>query len=319
MTVRLTSAVLGQAVGSSYTGALESWLLNEGYATTAATVPDAWAEDSDGVLGGAKPSVTVTPTAAVLVGANDAVNLTATGSVVFGTKGGVRTTVALVTADTPAAAATKIDTALAGKADAAIVSGNLTITSNATGPEAYVTVEDGNATVLANLSLVVGQAAHGGDGRPTGASNTGAQADLPANDPQDAAKREAPYFPTTPDLNATIANDADNLNEDTFPLARFDFDASGTDTEAPSSITLDPVEGPEEGGTLVRIFGDNLEGITAVKFDTVSGTALDVSEAGDGIISVVTPAGTAGPADVLLDDGSTDTTLTGGFTYLATP
>lgn len=320
MTVRLTSPVLGLAVGASYTGALESWLLNEGYATSAATLPDAWAEDADGIRGGAVPTVAVTPTAAVLV-ATDAAAATvgADGSIEFATKGGVRTSVALLTADTAAQAATKIDTALAGLADAAIVSTKLNVTSTATGTTAYVTVVGGTAAVLDALGVAVDDIAYGGDGRPTGASNLGAQTGLPAADPSDAANREAPYFPQTEDQNVTIANDAANLNLLKFPLARFDFDSGSTDTEAPVVFEVSPNEGPEEGGTVVVISGDNLEGVTGVTFDAVAGTALDVTNAGDGTITVTTPAGAAGPATVVVTDAVGSDTEVGAFTYLATP
>jgi len=321
VTVRLTQPVLGLAVGASYTGNLESWLLNEGYATTAASVPDAWVADENGVPGADKPSVTVTPTAAVLTGPDDAVNIVTTGDIIFGTEGGVRTTATLTAADTPAAAATKIDTALTGLANAAIVAGNLQVTSVATGTTAYVTVVGGTASVLDDLGVTLGQEAFGGDGRPTGASNIGAQADVPDNDPTAASNREAPYFPSTPDRNVTIANDAANLNELTFPApVNFDVDLGGVDTEAPVVSSLEPVEGPEEGGTVVRIYGDNLEGVTGVTFGGTAGTALDVTTADElGFIEVTTPAKAPGASTVVVTDPDGADTEVGAFTYLATP
>lgn len=319
MPVILTSAVLAQQVGYEYTGPLESWLLNEGYATSAATLPDAWEADDNGVPGADKPSVTVTAVAATLVGSANAVNLTASGDVVFATKGGVLTTVTLASADTPAAAATKIDTALTGLANASIVSSKLNVVSVALGTDAYVQVVSGNATILGELGLAVGQYAYGTDGRPVGASNVGVQADTPANDPSAAANREAPYFPLTPDLDVTIANDADNLTDTVHRAPGFDLDVAGADTEAPSNVSLDVTEGPEEGGTVVTIFGRNLEGVTSVTFDAVAGTDFDDDEAGEGVLKVTTPAGTAGTADVVLVDASGNTTLVAGFTYLATP
>lgn len=320
MTVRITSQVLGLAVGASYTGNLESWLLNEGYATTAAAVPDAWTEDSDGILGGAKPTVAVTPTAAVLVGSANAVNLSAGGNLVLGTKGGVRTTVSLTSGDTPAAAATKIDTALGSLGDAAIVSGKLQITSTATGTTAYVSVEDGGVGLLASLKLAVGDVDYGGDGRPTGASNLGPQADVPANDPTLSENRDdAPYWPTTPDLNATIANDATNLTKAKFPAPiNFDFDDAGVEEEAPARLSLSPASGEAAGGTIVGLSGDNLDDETTV---TVGGAA--VSEvyvtAGDKVVRIdfAVPAHAAGAVDVVVTNSVGATTLTGGFTYTA--
>lgn len=304
MTVTLTTPVLGQAVGSQYTGPLESWLLNEGYARNHASSLTA--------------AITVTETAAVLTGGTNAAGTVGTsGDIVFGTKGGARTTVSLLAADTAAGAATKIDTALAGLADAAIVSSKLQVTSIATGPTAYVTVVDGLAAVLTALGVTKGQTAFGGDGRPTGASNTGPQTDTPANDPQKADNREAPYFPLTDDTNTTIANDSANLTQPKFPHAKFDFDASGTDTEAPSDLgTPRPNRLPLAGGK-VTLHGRNLEGVTGVTVGGTAATNLDVTRAGDGVISFTAPAKAAGSYDVVVTDPNGSATKTGGLTYAA--
>lgn len=319
MTVRLTSPVLGLAVGASYTGNLESWLLNEGYATTSAAVPNAWAEDSDGILGAKAPVVNVTPTAAVLTGTSDAVALTASGDVVIGTKGGVRTVVTLASGDLPAAAATKFDTALAGVADAAIVANRLEITSTATGPQAFVVVDSGDATILGNLGLAVDQVEHGGDGRPTGSSNLGAQADTPANDPTAAENREAPYWPLDDDLNVTIANDGTNLTKAKFPApVNFDFDAAGVEEEVPSRLEISPTSGPAVGGTIVGLTGDNLTDATTV---TVGGAAVNevYVTAGDKVVRIdfAVPAHAAGAVDVVVTNAIGSTTMTGAFTYTA--
>lgn len=314
MTVRLTSPVLGQPVGYAYTGPLESWLVNEGYATTSAAVPDAWAADANGVPGSAAPTVVVTPTAAKVTATSNAVNIVTGGNLVLATKDGVMTTVALAAADTPAAAATKIDTAMAGLADAAIVSSKLEVTSIATGTKAYVRVVSGTGTVLANLGLTAGQTAFGGDGRPAGASNIGVQADLPINDATSPVNREAPYFPSTPDRHATIANDAAHLTLETNPAPGFDLDLSGTDAEAPANLDVKPRELPL-AGRKVAITGTNLEGVTGVTFGGTAGTSLDVSRAGDGVITVVAPAKAAGTYDVVVTDDIGSTTKTGGVLY----
>lgn len=321
MTVKITSEVLGLAVGASYTGSREAWLLNEGYATSAATVQDAWLPDGDGVLGGAKPAVTITPTPAVLAATVNAVNQTVTGKVIFGSKGGVRTEVSLTSGDTPAQAATKIDTALGAIGDAAIVSSKLNVTSTATGPSAFISVVGGDAAVLTALKLAVGDAAHGGDGRPAGASNTGVQAGTPAADLTSAENREAPYWPSSDDLQANIANDGDHLTVVKNPAPGFDVDPGGVDDDAPSAVTLDVVSGPEEGGTVVTLSApnDNLQGVTAVSFGGVAGTALDVSNAENGEIKVTTGAHAPGAVNVVLTDASGNLTLTNAFTYLATP
>lgn len=301
MTVTITSEVLGKLVGETYTGPLESWLLNEGYARAAAdlTTP-----------------ITVTPTAAVLTGtANAAATVGTDGSVTFATKDGDSTVVALLAADTAAGAATKIDTALAGKADAAIVGSKLQVTSTATGPTAYVEVLAGTPAVLTALHLAVGQIAYGTQGRPVGAA-ANPTADTPANDPTSAANREAPYFPSTPNRagSVTIANDATNLTKIKNPAPGFDFDAGAVDAEAPSNLSVMPRELPLAGGK-VSITGDNLEGVTGVTFGGTAGTALDVTKAADGVITVVAPAKAAGTYDVVVTDDVGSTTKTGGVLY----
>jgi len=304
VTVFLTSPVLAQAVGTAYTGPLESWLLHEGYARA----------DADSLT----DVITVTPTAAVLVGsAAAAATVGADGNVIFGTKDGVRTTVALLTADTAAGAATKIDTALATLADAAIVSTKLQVTSIATGPTAYVTVVGGTAAVLTALKLAIGDVAYGGDGRPAGASNTGVQADVPANDPTSAANREAPYFPTTPDLDSTIANDAAHLTETVHRAPGFDLDVAAVDAEAPSNLGLvEPKTLKAAGGDVVHISGRNLEGVTGVTFGGTAGTSLDVTKAADGIITVIAPAKAAGSYNIVVTDAVGSATITNGAVYV---
>lgn len=150
-----------------------------------------------------------------------------------------------------------------------------------------------------------------------GVANTGTTDVVPANDPTLAENREAPYFPLSEDRNTTVANDADNLTKTTFPgPANFDVDPGGVDTEPPSVFSLEPNEGPAIGGTVVRITGDNLEGVTGVTFDAVAGTDLDVSNVENGYIEVTTPAGTAGPADVVVTDPNGADTEVGAFTYV---
>lgn len=150
-----------------------------------------------------------------------------------------------------------------------------------------------------------------------GVANTGPTDVAPGDDPTLPENREAPYFPLSEDHNNSIANDVDNLNEAKFPHARFDFDADSVDTEAPVVLGLEPNEGSTAGGDVVRISGDNLEGVTGVTFDAVAGTALDVSTADQGFIEVTTPAGTAGPADVVVTDAAGADTEVGAFTYVA--
>lgn len=302
MTVFLTSPVLGQAAGTAYTGALESWLLHEGYARA----------DADSLT----DAIAVTPTAAKLVAGSNAVNIVTGGDLVLATKDGVLTTIALAAADTPAAAATKIDTAMAGLADAAINASKLEVTSIATGTTAYVKVISGTGTVLANLGLAVDAYAYGGDGRPTGASNVGVQADTVANQPGLAANREAPYFPGTPDLHSTIANDGTHLTETSLAAPGFDMDVNAVDAEAPGNLTVVPKHYALAGGEMT-IYGRNLEGVTGI---TVGGTAVvsfDDDAAADGVIVAVAPAKIAGSYDVVVTDGVGSATKVAAAVYAA--
>lgn len=150
-----------------------------------------------------------------------------------------------------------------------------------------------------------------------GVANTGAADTTVANDPRLAAHREQPYWPLTEDQNVTVANDANNLTDEKFPNTRYDFDVAGTDTEAPVVFNLVPDEGPTAGGTVVKIYGDNLEGVTGVTFAAVAGTALDATTANDGYITVTTPAGTAGAKNVVVTDPAGADTEVGAFTYVA--
>lgn len=121
-----------------------------------------------------------------------------------------------------------------------------------------------------------------------GVSNTGATDTTPANDPRLKENREDP--------------------QDDYQF--------GTDTElAPRLEGLDPAEGPAAGGTEVLITGDNLVDATGVTFDGVAGTDFDVID--DNTVVVTTPAGTAGPADVVVTDPTGPTTMADGFTYTA--
>jgi hypothetical protein len=102
-----------------------------------------------------------TAVVATLVGGPDAVAIASGGNLVVKVAG-TTFTVALATADTPAQAATKIDTAVTS-GTSAIVSGKLNIVSTGTGENVAIEVVSGTGTVLANLGLTAGQAAYGKD------------------------------------------------------------------------------------------------------------------------------------------------------------
>lgn len=284
MPVTLTQEVEGLNVGDVYTGVDEAWLLASGYADQ-----DNYEDD----------------TAANLVGTVDAVNIVTGGNLVVAV-GNTSFTVALLAADTPAAAATKIDTALAGVADAAIVAGNLEITSVATGSLAQVRVVSGEGTILANLGLTAGQIANGTEGG-IGLANSG-PADLdPADNPEFDADRTAiaiaggtPAAATNDDVVLATATDEIFANHP----------ATGPILEV---ISVNPDSGLAAGGEEVTVYGHGFGKATGVEFDNVAGTAFEVVDYNT--IKVTTPAGAAGPADVevLRPDGNV--TLVGGFTY----
>lgn len=191
------------------------------------------------------------------------------------------------------------------------------MTVTLTSPVLGKAVGDTYTGTLEAFLLAEGYAQQDGYTGP-GVSNSGAAtfAD-PADDPRLPENREEkPYFPLTADRNTTIANDADNLGGKTFP-AGFDFDRGGVDDDAPINISLAPAEGAAAGGTEVTVTADSLEGATGVTFGGVAGTNFVLATDGDSA-TVTTPAGTAGPVDVVVTgDPQGDATLAGGFTYTA--
>lgn len=90
---------------------------------------------------------------------------------------------------------------------------------------------------------------------------------------------------------------------------------SQVDALFPGSVvhSISPRSGAAAGGTVVTIRGNHLDGVSAVKFDGTNGTALAI--VGETELRVTTPAGAAGPADVVLVNSGPDGTAPGGFTY----
>jgi hypothetical protein len=80
--------------------------------------------------------------------------------------------------------------------------------------------------------------------------------------------------------------------------------------------TIDPDSGSTEGGDTVTLTGVCFTGATAVLFDGVPGTDLDVVD--DSTITVTTPAGAAGTADVTVVNPTEcgDATVPDGYTYV---
>lgn len=81
--------------------------------------------------------------------------------------------------------------------------------------------------------------------------------------------------------------------------------------------SISPTSGALAGGTACTITGTGLVAVNSVEFDGVAAT--NVVAVSDTTVTCTSPAGTAGPADVLVDDGVTTDTLTGGFTYMTMP
>jgi hypothetical protein len=78
--------------------------------------------------------------------------------------------------------------------------------------------------------------------------------------------------------------------------------------------TLDPTSGSLAGGTVVTITGTGFLGATGVTFDGTPGTAFVVNS--DTSLTVTTPAGALGVADVIVLDADGGDSNTGGFEYV---
>jgi IPT/TIG domain len=85
----------------------------------------------------------------------------------------------------------------------------------------------------------------------------------------------------------------------------------------PTISGLSPVTGPSTGGVLVTIWGTNFTDVAAVTFDGTPGSALTVMSPSQ--LTVVTPAHSAGTADVSVFTSGGTATTPAGFTYVAAP
>lgn len=86
---------------------------------------------------------------------------------------------------------------------------------------------------------------------------------------------------------------------------------------APTIGRVSPGQGPAAGGTRVRITGTGLRLATGVTFDGRPGTGL--TRNADGSLSVTTPPGVAGSADVAVLLPGADAVARGAFRYLLAP
>lgn len=83
----------------------------------------------------------------------------------------------------------------------------------------------------------------------------------------------------------------------------------------PNIDTVTPNTGTVAGGTRVTITGPSVVGVSDVQFDGVSGTDLEINAATE--LTVTTPAGTVGGANVVAIGSGSDT-IVNGFTYINT-
>ncbi len=135
--------------------------------------------------------------------------------------------------------------------------------------------------------LANGYAARAGYSGP-GVSNTGPLGAAPDKDPLLAENREDP-------------GDDYQFGKDTALAARVE--------------AVSPNTGPAIGGTRVTLRGDNMVDVTGVTFGGTAGTALEVVD--DNEVVVTAPAHAAGAVDVVVTDPSGSTTVAGGYTYTA--
>ncbi|QKV95136.1 IPT/TIG domain-containing protein [Streptomyces sp. NA02950] len=81
----------------------------------------------------------------------------------------------------------------------------------------------------------------------------------------------------------------------------------------PLAFLITPVSGPAAGGTSFTIIGANLTG-ASVTFNGTAATGVTVA-AGGAVLTGVTPAGTAGPATVVVTTPGGTATVPGGYLY----
>jgi hypothetical protein len=89
-----------------------------------------------------------------------------------------------------------------------------------------------------------------------------------------------------------------------------------TYVDTPTFATASPNSGPTSGGTAVTVTGTSLATTQSV---TVGGVTAPFSVLSDTSLSVVTPPGTAGAADVAITTTGGSATGVGAFTYVAGP
>lgn len=86
--------------------------------------------------------------------------------------------------------------------------------------------------------------------------------------------------------------------------------------DTPTITDISPSSGPTNGGSVVTITGTNLASTTSV---TIGGSSVMFGVISQTTLSVITPAGTSGAADVVVSTSGGSATAVGGYTYVAGP
>ena len=108
------------------------------------------------------------------------------------------------------------------------------------------------------------------------------------------------------------------------PLTNFSVSGTNTVTLMPSITiesgstlaTINSTSGSASGGTGVTLTGTGLTGATAVTFDGIPATSVNVVNSTT--VTAVTPAHAAGVVDVVIDTPAGGATLSNAYTYIAT-
>jgi IPT/TIG domain-containing protein len=91
-------------------------------------------------------------------------------------------------------------------------------------------------------------------------------------------------------------------------------DQWGTLAATPGVDNVSPSSGPQAGGTGVTITGEGLIGSTGVTFGGTAATGFLVNS--DSQITCLTPAKSAGPVNVVVQNPRGNVTVTNGYTYV---
>ena len=89
----------------------------------------------------------------------------------------------------------------------------------------------------------------------------------------------------------------------------------GGSIEDPRIVAIYPTDGPDAGGTQIRIVGSGFTDATDITVGGVTCPAFQIVSDTEG--SCTTPPGTPGTADLVVWEGGTSRTLTGAFTFTA--